>query len=198
MIALILSQNLISMSNKKQPGIQKKITFYNMIPNLIWSVIFLTPITVFCFSNMNVKWILIFFIISFLTIFLPRSFFNIFQLGTNSSVYKKTGVIFINKFTQNGDIINRIIRKKYPGYKLVSKKNSSIKKLFNQTYMFEKFHFLMFSFFLLISFFAVFIHLYGWAIFIIITNLIYNVYPILLQQYIRLRIETISRKKFRT
>ncbi len=182
------------MTQTEARKIKKKVAAYNMIPNVIWSVICLLPISVFCYSYMNVKLICIFLLVSMVFIFLPKSFFTILQLGKTPVFYKKTGVIFLNKFTQNGEIINALIRKKYPDYKMVSKNSRSIEKLFQQTYMLEKFHFLMFSFFMFTSVYALFQNQYGWAFFITITNIIYNVYPILLQQYIRSRISFFNKK----
>jgi hypothetical protein len=81
-----------------------------------------------------------------LSIFLPKTFFNSIQLGKTPAFYKKTGVTFINMFTQNGDVINGLIRKKFPQYKVVSTGRQSINKVLQQTYMFEKFHFACFCF----------------------------------------------------
>lgn len=104
------------------------------------------------------------------------------------------GVAYINKFTQNGDIINRILRKKYPEYSIMAKENFSTKKILQQTYMFEKFHFMLFLFFILTAVYAVFQQFYWWAFFITITNVIYNIYPVLLQQYIRIRLSSIKKR----
>ncbi len=159
-----------------------------MIANLFWSVIHLTPISVFCYTYMNSTLFYIFLITSLLPVLLPYSFFNTIQLSTSTAVYKKIGVKFINKFTQNGDVINRLIRKTYPQYKVISTKRSSAAKLIRQTYMFEKFHFMMFLFFAMVSFYACIENCFIWTVAISISNLLYNVYPNLLQQYIRIRL----------
>lgn len=182
------------MNRKESDQIKKRIAVYNMIPNILWSVIFLSPISVFCYSNMRMKIFFIFLAISILTIFLPKNILIFFQLGKTASLYKKAGVAYINKFTQNGDIINRILRKKYPGYSIIAKENFSTNKILQQTYMFEKFHFILFSFFILTAAYAVFQQFYWWAFFITITNVIYNIYPILLQQYIRIRLSSLKKR----
>ena len=137
------------MGNKDSSKIKKMVAWYNMIPNLFWSLPNLIPISIFCYSLMSSKLFYTFLTASLLTILLPKSFFNNIQLGKTGSVYKKIGVNFVNKFTQNVDIINGLIRKKFPQYKVLSNRNLSINKLLQQTYMFEKFHFMMFSFFIL-------------------------------------------------
>ena len=185
------------MDQKQQIALEKKIEFYNMIPNLIWSAIFITPVFIFCYRNMNLKWILIFSAISLMPVFFPKSFFKLFQLGNNISAYKKSGVVFFNRFTQNGAIMNKIIRKKYPNYKAISGKSEMIRKVFLRTFLFEKFHFLLLVFFLFTTIFAIAHGFFRWAFLITVCNVAYNIFPILLQQYIRLRLSLISRSKRR-
>lgn len=183
------------MNKKEQIAVQRHIKFYNMIPNIFWSLIFISPIFIFCYQNINLKWMLIFAAISFSSLFIPKSLLNFFQLGKDISTYQKTGVVFMNRFTQNGAIVNKIIRKKYPHYKSVSANNKMMGKVFRRTFMFEKFHFMMFLFFLLATVYAVVHAFYGWAFFIFVSNVFYNVFPIFLQQYIRLRLSSIKHRR---
>ncbi|CAA9526485.1 MAG: hypothetical protein AVDCRST_MAG96-3251 [uncultured Segetibacter sp.] len=134
-------------------------------------------------------------VISLSSIFLPKTFFNNIQLGKTTSFYKRTGVTFINRFTQNGDLINGLIRKKFPNYKVVSIGRHSINKVLQQTYMLEKFHFAMFLFFILITIYAVKRNHLSWAFIISLNNLVYNIYPCLLQQYIRARLQSSGKRK---
>ena len=175
--------------------LKRIVALYNMIPNLFWSAINLIPIFIFCYHNMNVRLIYIFSALSLLTTLLPRKFLDNIQLGNSISVYKKIGVKFINKFTQNGDLINGLIRKKFPLYNVISNKTLSHKKLLQQTYIIEKFHFAMLSFFTLTTIFSLLHKYFWWALVISFTNLVYNVYPNLLQQYIRIRLSSFGNKK---
>src|SRR5258706_722533 len=109
--------------------LRRIVALYNMIPNLFWSAINLIPIFIFCYHNMSVRLVYIFSALSLLTTLLPRKFFDHIQLGNSVSVYKKIGVKFINKFTQNGDLINGLIRKRFPLYNVISNRNLSHKKL---------------------------------------------------------------------
>jgi hypothetical protein len=54
--------------------------------------------------------------------------------------------------------------------------------------MFEKFHFMMFLFFMFATVYAAIKHYWWWVLIIFITNVIYNVYPNFLQQYLRVRL----------
>ncbi|MGN6530284.1 MAG: hypothetical protein ACTHK0_00845 [Ginsengibacter sp.] len=183
------------MTRTETAKIKRTVAAYNMIPNVVWSLICFTPVSVFCYSFMNAGLFAIFLTASMISIFLPKSFFHSLQFGKTESFYKKTGVVFLNKFTQNGEIINALIRRKYPAYKILSKKNFSIQKLLQQTYLFEKFHFLMLIFFTFTTGYALFQKQYGWAFIMMVTNVIYNFYPILLQHYIRLRIIQFFKQK---
>ena len=90
-------------SNRDLKRIQ---ALYNMIPNLIWSLLNLIPISIFCYTLVNLKLFYIFLIVSIVPIFLPNSFFDKIQIGNATSIYKKLGVHIINKVSQNGKIIN--------------------------------------------------------------------------------------------
>jgi Glycosyl-4,4'-diaponeurosporenoate acyltransferase len=167
---------------------------YNMIPNLIWSTLFLFPVVVFCFDYSTPKNVLFLAGLSLIPIFFPNSFFDLIQVSKNTTFYKRIGVKHINKLAQNGDFLIRFMKNKYPGFKTISVNKSSIKKQFNQTYFFEKFHFSMFIFFTAITIYALVRAQLIWAVVILICNLFYNIYPNLLQQYMRLRLASSMRR----
>jgi hypothetical protein len=173
---------------KNSNSLNTTLTFYNMIPNLIWSIINLTPIVIYCFTNISTNYIYCFLVISTPPIFLNKSMIDTLQIVKSPTAYKKLGVLWINKVTQNGELINKLINKRYPGYKAVTTKKSSISGLISQTYMFEKFHLVLFLFFTSTIVYSLMDNHIIWACIIIMTNIIYNIYPILLQQYIRLKL----------
>jgi len=80
------------------------------------------------------------------------------------------------------------LKRKFPEYKVVTNKESSITRLINQTYMFEKFHLILFVFFCLATVYAIVESHVCWTFIISLTNIAYNIYPNLLQQYIRLKL----------
>ena len=121
-----------------------------MIPNLVWTALFLIPITIFCYAFMTPKTTYILLGLSLIPIFLPNSFFDRIQLSRSSHFYRKIGVKHINIFAQNGSLLNKFLKRKYPNFKVVSKSKTSIKKQYYQTYFFEKFHFSLFVFFTII------------------------------------------------
>ena len=169
-----------------------------MVPNIIWSIINLVPISFFCYSLLDLRLFYVFVLASMIPIFFPNSFFDKIQLGKTITTYKKLGVGVVNKFSQNGDIINRMIRKRFPDYRVIRHNKSSINKLVQQTYVFEKFHFFMFLFFTFTTVYAISKNYFGWAAVITLTNLLYNIYPNLLQQYIRLKLKLNDQNKIFT
>lgn len=164
---------------------------YNMIPNLLWTILFVTPVVTFCYIGMRTGTVILYLVLSFVPAFFPNSFYNAIQLSRKTSFYERLGIRFINKFSQNGTIINNYIRNKYPRFKIIAGNKSSLKKLYFQTYLFEKFHFCAFIFYTIITACAG-VHRYtGWVLILLTSNLFYNIYPNLLQQYIRIRLKSV-------
>src|SRR4051812_26544639 len=123
--------------------IKMLVELYNMIPNLLWSLLNLIPVGYFCYTLMPPKLFYIFLGISMAGYALPLSFYNTIQIR-NLNFLKKTGVSIVQKFAQNGAVINKLIRKKFPGYKLLYDRRT-MESQYKKTYFFEKFHFVMLS-----------------------------------------------------
>ena len=174
--------------------IKRILAWYNMIPNLIWSILNLAPISIYCFTLLNYKTFYIFLAASLTPIFLKNSFLDKLQIGKTVKIYKQLGVPLINKVAQNGVIINTLLKRKYPDHKVVTSRKSSVAGLIARTYIFEKFHLILFLFFSLTIIYAFLNAHWVWACIILLTNIAYNIYPNLLQQYIRLKLKLFSKK----
>jgi hypothetical protein len=175
-------------ANQDVAKLKRLLNWYNMIPNVTWSIINLVPISIYCYNRVAHPSLYLFIAISVIPGFFQNSFYDRIQIGRTARIYKRLGVGFVNKLAQNGTIINRMVRKKFPAFKMIVHQSSSINKLLQQTYLFEKFHFIMFVFFIFIASYAVVKNHFWWSIIITVTNVLYNVYPNLLQQYIRLKL----------
>jgi len=182
-------------TNQDLSRIKRLLNWYNMIPNVVWSVLNLVPISIYCYNRVDHRSLYIFIAISVIPGFFPNSFYDRIQIGRTTRIYKRLGVGIVNKLAQNGTIINRLMKKKFPGYKMILHERSSIHKLLQQTYLFEKFHFIMFLFFILVTFYAFFKGHVLWGIIISVTNVLYNIYPNFLQQYIRLKLRLYKKLK---
>lgn len=176
-------------SDKEAARIRRTLALYNALPNIFWSVLCLLPLTIFCYTLLPLPWFLVFLALSAVPVFLPNALFDKMQVGKIAAVYKKLGVEVVNRLAQNGGLVNRRIRKKFPAYRAVTANRASVHKRIRDTYVYEKFHFLLFVFFTLSMVYALGKGHWGWAPVLGVTNLVYNVYPNLLQQYIRLKLK---------
>jgi hypothetical protein len=156
----------------------------NQAINFFWTIFCMTPIVGFWMSNGSVYWCYIFIGISIISLLIPA---RLLQLSNNTKFYENLGVKVIRKFVQNGDLINRHIRKSNPQHNLIKGRQNAAKYM-QTVMMYERYHFLCFIFFMLTSGYAAMQHYYAYAGLILTANIIYNVCPILLQQYNRARL----------
>ena len=119
--------------------------------------------------------------------FLPAGFFQSMQLSQSSGFYEKAGVRWVRKFVQNGDVVKRITRKDEKEQRVI-KDRKAIEKYLKTIAMYERYHFVCLVFFLLTTFHAAFYKAFVYSAIIFAGNVFYNILPILLQQYNRVRI----------
>ncbi|RPD49429.1 hypothetical protein DNI29_01090 [Hymenobacter sediminis] len=163
------------------------LAFYNAVPSVFWSVVGLVPLSVFCYRHLAQPWLYGFLMGSGLLYLIPKSWFRWWQLSARLAVYRRLGVPLVNHFTQHGTLINQLIRVRYPRYRHVGTR-ASVRALIGGSYHMERFHLALFVFFLLISGYAAVRGQAGWALLLSGLNVLYNLYPIWLQQYLRIRL----------
>jgi len=88
-----------SADTKAVKKIKIQVELYNMIPNLLWSLLSLIPVACFCYTLVPPKLVYIFLGISLAGYMLPSSFYNAIQIK-NLNFFKKTGVSIVQKYTQ--------------------------------------------------------------------------------------------------
>lgn len=159
----------------------------NAVPNVLWSVLSLTPISVFCYQHMVRPWLYGLLAASMLGYALPAAVFQYWQLSRTPARYRQLRVPAVNRVTQHGDLINRLLRHYYPQYRHI-RTRAALVALARTTYQQERFHLVLFLFFGLTSLYALAHGHAGWAGLLTLTNVGYNLYPMWLQQYIRLRL----------
>jgi hypothetical protein len=109
------------------------------------------------------------------------------MLAASAQVYRQLGVPGIGYFTQQGTLVNKLLQRRYPSYRaLVGRR--AIAKLLSTTYQQERFHWAGLVVFLLVSLYVVAVGQLGWALSLTLLNVGYNLYPIWLQQYLRIRL----------
>jgi hypothetical protein len=151
----------------------------------------LAPCVIFYFrGDGKLHWMFFFIVISYLISRLPRSFYDKIQFSNNNKLYKSLGVDKFKKFSTNGDFINRRIRKNYPNHRNVTNLQTVNEKLI-ETYTIEKSHTVLFVFCLLTNIYALVTNAIGTTIILFVGNILFNLYPNLLQQYNRIRYKKI-------
>ncbi|TGE27706.1 glycosyl-4,4'-diaponeurosporenoate acyltransferase CrtO family protein [Hymenobacter metallicola] len=181
------------MTNSPKPALPSAAVLagYNAVPSVLWSVLGLLPVSLFCYQHMARPWLCGLLGVSLLVYALPRAWFGWWQLSHAVRPYQRLGVPLVNLFTQHGGLVNALLRRRYPQYRHV-RNRATLRALVTGSYHMERFHLALLVFFALASFYALGRGYAGWAALILVTNVGYNLYPVWLQQYLRLRLPTAS------
>lgn len=146
----------------------------NQVLNISWTLLAFFPVC-FYWWNQGIDWTFYAFLgASLLAGCLPQKIYDQFSVSSEPNAYLNLGVKTIRRFTQDGNFK----RNKLQG----------MRNYLNTIAMYERYHFICLIFFKCSSVYACLNEhiLLGFIIFL--ANVIYNVCPILLQQYNRLRI----------
>ena len=160
---------------------------YNGVANVFWSLLAFAPVSMFCYRFMERGWRWAFVAASFVAWMVPASTLRYLELSSTLSTYRKLGVHRVNHLVQHGTFINHLLRRRDAEYRrMLSRAGTAY--LLQSTYVQERFHWAVLLFFLLSSLYGIAHGFPGWALLITVINVVYNLYPIWLQQYIRLRL----------
>ncbi|WP_374951247.1 hypothetical protein [Mucilaginibacter sp.] len=161
----------------------------NQAINFFWTIICFIPVVSFWVAAGAMQLCYLFIGISAISLLVPA---RVLQLSCNPEFYEAAGVKFIRKVVQNGQWINSYLRRRHPHYKLIKNKTHAGTYL-KSVAMYERYHLLCFVFFMLTAGHAIAGSHYAMSISLIIANVIYNICPILLQQYNRARLLKLPR-----
>lgn len=173
------------------------LSVYNGVVNLLWSLLAFAPVSIFCFRFMERAWLWTFVAASAVGFIMPASTLRYLELGSTVTIYRRLGVPWVNHFVQHGTLVNQWVRRRDPEYQPMQFR-TRIPQLLQSTYLQERFHWIVLLFFLLSSLHAVTVGHPVWALLITIMNVVYNLYPIWLQQYIRVRLNRSCLGRVRT
>ncbi len=104
------------------------------------------------------------------------------------------GVRAFRRFATNGDLINRWARRLDPGYRMV-RSRASARAWIGRTRESERNHMVLLLMGVFTAGYAARIGWNGWALGLTASNVVFNLYPILLQRYNRCRIERVLRHR---
>lgn len=165
----------------------------NQLINISWTTVAFAPVLVYYSGGYVPRVLYIFLAVSLASGLLPARIFDLLQLSSDPQFYRRIGVLKIRNFVQDGDLINRSIRQELPGHRIIRNK-SSLSKYMKTIDMYERFHFICLIFFLLTALLAFRDTRYYLGIIITAGNFLYNVCPILLQQYNKLKVSKLIGK----
>ncbi|AMR32459.1 hypothetical protein A0256_14005 [Mucilaginibacter sp. PAMC 26640] len=168
----------------------------NQIINLFW--------TTLCFAVLGIYWsgylaeqrsflvLAVFVVFSIMTYAIPARWIDKLGMSKNKSTYERIGVKWLLYFVQNGILVNHLQKRlrRHPG--LIHNREQAENYL-KTIRMQERFHYCCFILFTLTTCSALLTEKLGMALLILLCNITFNVYPVLLQQYNRIRINRLLR-----
>jgi hypothetical protein len=162
----------------------------NQIINLFWTIACFIPIGWYWglyLAEKRSHWILIMVIIlSMLVYLLPAKWLDILTLSKQRKTYEKLGLKSFRYFVQNGTLVNRL-KSKQKRYGIIHNREHAIGYL-QAIAMQERFHYCCLILFTLTTICAFMTNRPLLGTVVLLSNILYNIFPILLQQYNRLRI----------
>lgn len=142
----------------------------------------------------SVPWFLAGMAVCFAPLLFPTRYFRCWEKECGVRAYELVGVRFFKRFVTNGDLINQWARKLDQGYRLIRGQQSAQAWTPN-TDQGERSHLVLLLMGFLTAGYAVRIGWLGWVAALVTGNLIFNLYPVLLQRYLRCRIERLLDSK---
>jgi hypothetical protein len=163
----------------------------NQLINIFWTIISFSALGWYWgeyFAEDRAEWLLYVFIVASVLAFnIPVKLISALNLSTNPRTYEWIGVRAMRWLVQDGMLVRRVNQRLGKNHKAIPNRQAALKYL-NKIAMQERYHYCCFVFFSLSSVSAILTGKIGLALLMAISNIVYNVYPILLQQYNRLRI----------
>lgn len=117
------------------------------------------------------------------TLWLPRGWYRV--RAAEPRLYRRIGILAFRRFTTNGDALVRFVRRRHPGYTV---HRQDFSKALARTYFSERSHLVCLVFGLVTSAYLLAVGWYDWLVWTSLTNIVANLYPILLQRYTRARL----------
>jgi hypothetical protein len=149
-------------------------------------------VVIYWYSEYN-GWLYAFIVISLIPAMLPQKYIISFQLSSSTQFYKRIGVKFILRFVQDGILAKQLTHNNNPEDRKIKSLEQAGKYL-STIMMYERFHLTCFAFFVITSIHSALTHQYWMAALIFLVNIIYNVCPLLLQQYNKLRVQRLFKR----
>jgi hypothetical protein len=167
----------------------QRVQWLNALPNLFWSALFLLPVYWFWRHWFDLRWAIVAVACGMPAYLAPHRWLDRLRLSPNPATYRQLGVPLVNRLTQDSAWIKRIA-----GHAPALRRDAATAaKLLRKTWERERFHLFLLIFFGVSTVYALALQAWGWSGFLLVSNIGFNLYPVWLQQYLRLRLERIQR-----
>jgi hypothetical protein len=160
-----------------------RLTLINQTVNLFWTVLFFAPVLWFWIGHFHHRPFFIILAISFIPLFLSKKILLKLQLSRSRRFYERAGIRAFQNITQDGAYLKKISGNR-PADRTTRHKLAALEGRID---MYERYHYLCFILFLLTGLYALYVHNYVSAILVLAANAAYNIIPIMIQQYNKVR-----------
>lgn len=164
----------------------------NLVPFAVITTAFIVPPLVFLAMVLGLHAVpfLVACAASGLTWWLPESWYRIRAFERDGRVYEYLGVHLFRRLVPNGDWVNAWRRRRDPSFRVVSNYSMAVQQL-RRAVEGERNHVVLFFMSAAAAVYAWRIGWDEWGRYFVVSNVLVNVYPILLQRYTRARIQRI-------
>src|ERR1700686_2045981 len=119
--------------------------------------------------------------------YLPEQYYRPRSFELNGHLYELLGVRFYKRMMMNGDYMNRFRRRFLPSYRVISNCDS-LRKFEGQARTYEKGHLMWFAVTMIAGVYALILRSDVLAIFLFVSSIITQLYPVIMQRYLQSRI----------
>lgn len=164
---------------------------FNAIPSVLWTAIFACPFFIFCARYVALEHIYIDVAAGLAAMMLPRVALEHLALSSGTTLYRNLRVPVLIKITQDAGWLRRLGGSTQP---LARRDKRAIRAIVANTWMRERFHLGLGLSCVLCSVEALLQARFLWFLVLTVMNVLYNFYPMWLQQYLRLRVAGFRRR----
>jgi len=164
-----------------------RIQIYNQIINLFWTTVCFLPIVRLWYLYFHPTILIVSLAVSFLPVLIPTKYFGMLQISRNRKFYESLSIKALQSLTQDGKLVSTLADKENQHYRII--KTRVVHKSYkSQIALYERYHIICLAFFSISFVYAIKQQAFLISFLILFSNIIYNIIPILIQQYNKLRL----------
>ena len=159
-----------------------RIQTFNLIINLFWTTVCCVPVVCVWYLYYQPATLYVSVAVSLLAVFIPVKYFNLLQVSKSRRFYESLSIRSLQSLTQDGRLVSTLAKVKTQHTRAAHMNYKS------KIAMYESFHMSCLVFFLISFIYGIYQQAFLLSLLIFISNIIYNIIPILIQQYNKVRL----------